>query len=629
MVFRYWGDAHASMRQFEPLVDRKAGGISEAVLAAAIAERNWNAQRVAGSFEALRAELQARRPPIILIEDRPRRYHYVVVVGMSDSELLVHDPTWGPARRVSATDLERAWTATAHWMLRVTPGTVRPQDSSDPPAASATVTNPATAPSVCDIELDRALDAIAAQGLTHADDALTAVAKMCPEDSRPWSELAAVRFAAKRWSEAAALANDALSRDRTNKYAAEVLASSLFMMNDVGGALRAWNLEGRPQLDSVRITGLTRTRYALLAEALGLEADTTLTADDFLLARRRLESMPDFSSSRLSLRPGDDGFAVVDAAVVERPTLPKHGAQWAAVAARTAIDREVTLRVPGRTGQGEAWAASWRWWANRPAASIQFAAPRIDAPRGVWRGGLSWDAQTYGSGEPAGVREGRLRGDVGLATWLTAGLQLSVTLGVDRWQLMSGEVTKTMSVGGAIERRAFADRFSATVAASRWIGADSSPFSRLEARVAFVSRTAPAPLVLLASGGASIASTGSPLALWSGAGEGRARDALLRAHPLLDDGRVVGPVFGRHLLHATTEAQHWFRSSLVRVGAAAFLDAASASERLNASVGRAFQLDAGAGLRLRLPGAMNTLRVDYAHGLRDGADAWTIGWQID
>jgi hypothetical protein len=222
-----------------------------------------------------------------------------------------------------------------------------------------------------------------------------------------------------------------------------------------------------------------------------------------------------------------------------------------------------------------------------------------------------------------------MRGNIGLATWITPALQLSVTLGVDRWQLVSGEVAKTVSLGSEVERRLFADRISATLAASRSMGAGSAPFSTLGARLSFASRSEPAPLVLLAVAGGSVASTGSPLALWGGAGEGRARAALLRAHPLLDDGRVVGPVFGRHLLHATTEAQHWFRTSLVRVGAAAFIDAASAAERLNAPVGRAFQLDAGAGLRLRLPGAASTLRVDYAHGLRDGADAWTVGWQIN
>ena len=27
MVFRYWGDAHADVQEFAPLVDRRAGGI--------------------------------------------------------------------------------------------------------------------------------------------------------------------------------------------------------------------------------------------------------------------------------------------------------------------------------------------------------------------------------------------------------------------------------------------------------------------------------------------------------------------------------------------------------------------------------------------------------------------------
>jgi hypothetical protein len=39
------------------------------------------------------------------------------------------------------------------------------------------------------------------------------------------------------------------------------------------------------------------------------------------------------------------------------------------------------------------------------------------------------------------------------------------------------------------------------------------------------------------------------------------------------------------------------------------------------------QFDIGAGLRVKLPGASGALRVDVAHGLRDGADALTLGWQ--
>ena len=32
MLFRYWGDTHASARQFEPLVDHRAGGIADTAL---------------------------------------------------------------------------------------------------------------------------------------------------------------------------------------------------------------------------------------------------------------------------------------------------------------------------------------------------------------------------------------------------------------------------------------------------------------------------------------------------------------------------------------------------------------------------------------------------------------------
>ena len=124
-------------------------------------------------------------------------------------------------------------------------------------------------------------------------------------------------------------------------------------------------------------------------------------------------------------------------------------------------------------------------------------------------------------------------------------------------------------------------------------------------------------------------SLSAPRALWPGAGEGRARPGLLRAHPLLEDNIIAGPVFGRRVLALNAEGQRWFaRPGLVRIAAAGFVDAAGASDRLPGTGGKASQVDIGAGVRLRLPGGEGTLRVDYAHGLRDGADAVTIGWQV-
>src|SRR5258708_25256884 len=75
MVFRYWGDAHASVDQFVPLVDRRAGGIADDVLVRAIAQAGWDATQFAGSIERLQDEIEQRHPLIILVADGASRYH--------------------------------------------------------------------------------------------------------------------------------------------------------------------------------------------------------------------------------------------------------------------------------------------------------------------------------------------------------------------------------------------------------------------------------------------------------------------------------------------------------------------------------------------------------------------------
>src|SRR5438094_526749 len=95
----------------------------------------------------------------------------------------------------------------------------------------------------------------------------------------------------------------------------------------------------------------------------------------------------------------------------------------------------------------------------------------------------------------------------------------------------------------------------------------------------------------LSVGSARSARTVARRSRWSGAGEGRARPPLLRAHPLLDDGLVSGDVFGTTVRYGTVETQYWLpRPALARLGVAAFVDGASASGPL--------QIDAGLGARL-------------------------------
>jgi outer membrane translocation and assembly module TamA len=106
---------------------------------------------------------------------------------------------------------------------------------------------------------------------------------------------------------------------------------------------------------------------------------------------------------------------------------------------------------------------------------------------------------------------------------------------------------------------------------------------------------------------------------------------MLRAHPLLEDGVIAlgsSSAYGRSLSYGSLEVQRWFDKPLLpRVGLAGFIDIARAARRAAGDASPAYA-DVGAGMRLRIPGAIGVLRVDVAHGVRDGANAFTFGWQF-
>jgi outer membrane translocation and assembly module TamA len=95
---------------------------------------------------------------------------------------------------------------------------------------------------------------------------------------------------------------------------------------------------------------------------------------------------------------------------------------------------------------------------------------------------------------------------------------------------------------------------------------------------------------------------------------------------LIDDGIIRDAAFGRHVIDGGVEARRWMQVSRkpVRFAPAVFVDAARAYHALDPENER-WQADAGAGLRIAIPGA-GVLRVDLAHGLADGRTAFSMGW---
>ena len=91
----------------------------------------------------------------------------------------------------------------------------------------------------------------------------------------------------------------------------------------------------------------------------------------------------------------------------------------------------------------------------------------------------------------------------------------------------------------------------------------------------------------------------------------------------------AGAAFGRTLDYVSVEGQRWLaRPALLRLATAAFVDVAQASRRVTDAGDFPVQTDIGVGLRVRIPGAQGMLRIDAAHGLRDGANAVTMGWIV-
>lgn len=650
MVFRYWGDVHADAQQFATLVDRHAGGIAESDLVADVMRRGWRADRFSGTIERLAEEVGRGQPVIILIQDRPRRYHFVVVTGVDDTSVLVHDPARGPTHRIAHAALLRAWQPTAFWSLAISPRTTtqicrscmtadrltssegQTTDRGVPAVAAAPEGHP-TAPGSrlqrqdeCDRLLDAAVGRIHRDGLDHADAALGGVLAQCPDASGPLRELAGVRFGQRRWSEAARLAERALSAGDADPYTSDVLGSSRYMLGDLAGALEAWNRIGKPRVNLISIEGVRRTRYQLISEAAALPINSMLTPERFGQAVRRIKDLPDQSSALVTYRMEPDGYATVHVAIVEQAAGATR-ATWTTLGAHAAVDREIAAVIPGGSGQGELWSASWRYWTGRPRVALTFAAPRFGALPGVWRVEGGWERQEYARDEASAgllVSESHAFARLSTSDWVAANLKYAASAGLESWDGRR----RAASVGGALDRRLVGDRVSLSATGRIGIPLSSErAFGGAGARAAYRSSVAEAGWVVSSEFSADAVSVEAPLSWWPAAGDGHTGEPLLRAHPLLHDGAIAGAAFGRSVQHANVEVTRWLAPRTpIAFGAAAFVDAARTSSAFGSRSEAPVQTDVGGGLRVRLPGSDRVLRVDVAFGIADHTRALTFGW---
>lgn len=612
MVLRYWGERGVAAESFAHLVDRSAAGIRTTALIGELRGRGWNATGIAGTPEVLESEIVRGRPVLALIEDSPGTFHYIVVVALAREAIVFHDPARAPMRVMGRAEFERRWSAADRWMAIVVPGRDRAADAAAADDGERAAPAEAVVPRTpCGDLIADGIARAQAGDLDGAEQRLTAALACAPQAAM--RELAGVRLLQRRWPDVAALAEAATALDAVDAHAWRLLGTSRFVQDDRMGALAAWNRASEPRIDLVRVDGLARTRQRIVERHLGVAPGGLLTPGLFLRSQRRLDELPAAVAARLEYVPVPSGLAELRATVDER-RFPAGFLSYAVLGAVAAARREVSYSLPPLTGGGERLTAAWRFWPGRPAYSIDFAAP---APwGGIWTAAFAKEEQPFDQTLP-GSR--RTAGELRVSRWVTSVARVEVHGGIADWQ-PAGSVG---TAGGSLRLRSRNDRAGVELAADA-AGGDAS-FARLRAGVVLRSAAERQGHVVVArfSGGAATRSL--PADAWFGGDVGTARPDLLRAHPLVDDGRLRLAQLGRRLVAGSAEAQRWWSPAVVRLGAAAFVDAARVSARW--MDGPRTDVDAGAGLRVAVPGLPGTFRADVARGLRDGATAFSFVYE--
>jgi predicted double-glycine peptidase len=599
MVLRYWGERGLTAESFSHLVDASAAGIRTTALVGDLKSRGWNALEVRGSDALLARQTDQGRPALVLLEDRPGTFHYVVVVATTPSMVLFHDPARAPYRALARDEFDRRWAVADRWMAVVTPSSGPAPPAPEPRA----VVSPALAPA-CQAALADAGRAADAGDLVRAEAALAAGAS-CPA-ALSLREMAGVRARQQRWAEAADLARAAADLEPGDGGTWRLLATARFVQDDKAGALAAWNRAGEPRLDTVQVDGLKRTRVPVVLKASGLRPGTIVTDAGLTRARRRLADVPALSAVGVEYVPLPGGSAEVRAHVIEQPLLPTSVPTLASVGGRAIFARELHVPVYSLSGGGERVAATWRFWQGRPRVALEVNAP---APwGGEWGALAAWERQPFDTPVLPTVERRTARAT--WSDWVHPALRIGVRSGVDRWTTRAG--AQGMAGATALAMTG-AQRLGAQLDVDSWFGQSAFTMAQLVVRAR--SSTTLRGLMLTGEAGTGWAGLTTSPDMWFGGDTGNARPVFLRAHRLVEDGRMVTDRIGRTIVHGGAEAQYWRSLSRFQLAPAVFVDVVHLDRR--AVPGTRDDVDIGAGLRLAGLGG-GILRLDIARGLRDG-----------
>ena len=609
MIERWWGRRGVYAEDFAYLVQRASGGIFSSDMARVLRARGWDTDARSTTAARVQQSLTDSVPVIALIKVAANRYHYVVIIAWTATDVTYHDPAVSPSMKLDAGTFMRRWAGANHWAAFVRPSPVVAS------AAVPLVTRPSAGrvdSLPCRPWLDQAADAASINQLDVAEQLLQSAATNCPSEPLVVRELAGLRFRQGKRADATLLAEQYARRAPADSLGWQLLATSRYLTGDPTGALQAWNAIGKPTVDLLRIDGTRKIRFRTLAEMMIIQPGGVLTPAQLSLAQRRISDVPALSAARVSYTAVAGGAVEVRTTVVERPVIEPLPTLIVTSLLNAAVRRDVTFGVHSPLGAGEVWTTRWRWAPANPQVALRLDIPAHIGVPAIVTLDRAWETYRF-SGDT--IAEQRRESAVMLTGWTRPDIEQSLGARYERW---SGARTfLTMTIGGGLHRAH--DRVSLLVEGERGVAISSgtSSYDRLRTRFAWrfpADAWSNSWAIRLAG---DLNSRATPRGLWTVAGGDIARDVPLRAYPLILDDRLPSSRTGRKTISGGVSGDRSLAAiGPLSLGTGIFVDGANVTSTADSTIGPRFYLDAGAGLRIALKSRPSAaIRVDVARGL--------------
>ncbi len=407
------------------------------------------------------------------------------------------------------------------------------------------------------------------------------------------------------------------------------------------GALRVWNLEGRPILDEVAFYVPARIQRGFIADVIGAKPGRLLECDRLQKGTRVLRDLAvPITAVPITVEPvqGNERRYRLEVTVPESPGPFSSWFHFGLWGAASVVASNTTIPIKNLDGRGSSLTLRGRWVHDRPLAEARYSflatVPVLirNTARAAYEERALAASLNPAFTDTLHVQRSRFAWESAVPVTTTTDLVIGVGRLERRGSAGAAEIVSSVfvqpTVGVRVSARgAHSSKFTgeALFTYSSNIGHSAPGFSRMEARAAIevpIGSRWTMQAALIAHG---VSKDAPPEELvMAGVGRGDENALHLRGHPLFKDGVAgYGPTGLRGVLFQSSVSYRMMKKGSVALWTEAFMDEARLWDRLDADADGGWIVDGGAGLRLSMPGGLSA-GIRRGYGFTDHTNVWSV-----